>query len=127
MVREAVRLLEAGADAKLPEREFEFYPTPTHTDARNRGVPSQLLRRYIPLSCRLRILPDRRFDTSGGRMNPVFLEWLMAWPMSWTDLRPLETDRLAMWLLGRSPTSRPDSGKEDGYEVPDDGSVRKDD
>ena len=30
---------------------------------------------------------------TGMRLNPTWVEWLMAWPLGWTDLRPLETDR----------------------------------
>ncbi len=27
-----------------------------------------------------------------GGLNPTWVEWLMGWPLGWTDLRPLETD-----------------------------------
>ena len=27
----------------------------------------------------------------GGRLNPVWIEWLMGWPLGWTDLKHLET------------------------------------
>ena len=26
-----------------------------------------------------------------GVLNPVWVEWLMGWPLGWTDLKPLET------------------------------------
>ena len=29
----------------------------------------------------------------GGTLNPIFVEWLMGWPLGWTDLKPLETDK----------------------------------
>ncbi len=29
----------------------------------------------------------------GGSLNPTWVEWLMGWPLGWTDLQPLETDR----------------------------------
>ena len=29
----------------------------------------------------------------GGRLNPMWVEWLMGWPLGWTDLKPLETDK----------------------------------
>jgi hypothetical protein len=28
-----------------------------------------------------------------GRLNPMWVEWLMGWPLGWTDLKPLETDK----------------------------------
>jgi hypothetical protein len=29
----------------------------------------------------------------GGTLNPTWVEWLMAWPLGWTDLNPLEMDK----------------------------------
>jgi len=37
-------------------------------------------------------------ETSHAALNPTWVEWLMAWPLGWTDLRPLETDRFRAWL-----------------------------
>lgn len=105
-LEETIIKLWAGEPARLPKKEFAFWPTPTRSDARNTGTPGQLVRRYIPLSCRVRIREDGTFDASGGRANPEFVEWLMAWPMGWTALKPLETDRLRTWLQGLSPSCR---------------------
>ena len=30
---------------------------------------------------------------TGMRLNPTWVEWLMAWPLGWTDLKPLEMDK----------------------------------
>jgi hypothetical protein len=30
---------------------------------------------------------------NGGKLNPTWVEWLMGWPLGWTDLKPLETDK----------------------------------
>ena len=35
--------------------------------------------------------------SAGGRLNPTWVEWLMGWPLAWTDLKPLETDRFRQW------------------------------
>jgi hypothetical protein len=32
-----------------------------------------------------------------GQLNPPWVEWLMGWPVEWTDLKPLETDRYQQW------------------------------
>jgi hypothetical protein len=32
-----------------------------------------------------------------GQLNPPWVEWLMGWPIGWTDLKPLETDRFQQW------------------------------
>lgn len=34
----------------------------------------------------------------GGMLNPDWTEWLMGWPIGWTDLKPLETGRFQKWL-----------------------------
>jgi hypothetical protein len=30
---------------------------------------------------------------NGGSLNPTWVEWLMGWPLGWTDLNPLATDK----------------------------------
>ena len=32
-----------------------------------------------------------------GALNPDWVEWLMGWPIGWTDLKPLEMDRFQKW------------------------------
>ena len=41
---------------------------------------------------------------NGGKLNPNWVEWLMGWPIGWTDLKPLGTDKSpsALPLLGDS-------------------------
>lgn len=33
-----------------------------------------------------------------GQLNPTWVEWLMGWPLGWTDLQPLVMDRFQQWL-----------------------------
>ena len=33
----------------------------------------------------------------GGTLNPTWVEWLMGWPLGWTDLKPLEMDKFRQW------------------------------
>jgi len=35
---------------------------------------------------------------AGGKLNPIWVEWLMGWPLGWTDLKPLETGKFQKWL-----------------------------
>jgi hypothetical protein len=35
---------------------------------------------------------------NGGKLNPMWVEWLMGWPLGWTDLKPLEMDKFQKWL-----------------------------
>lgn len=54
---------------------------------------------------------DRRNDrldhavmaSDGGQLNPTWVEWLMGWPLGWTDLKPLEMDRFREWQQQHSP------------------------
>jgi hypothetical protein len=35
---------------------------------------------------------------NGGKLNPNWVEWLMGWPIGWTDLKLLEMDKYQQWL-----------------------------
>ena len=37
-------------------------------------------------------------DLATGALNPTWVEWLMGWPIGWTDLQHLEMDRFRQWL-----------------------------
>jgi hypothetical protein len=39
----------------------------------------------------------RRIVKLFGKLTPEIFEWMMGWPIGWTDLRPLETDRFQQW------------------------------
>lgn len=67
-------------------RSVQMFPTPTTQDASNNGGPSQMERNSLPLNA-----------VAGGALNPMWVEWLMGWPLGWTDLRPLEMDRFRQW------------------------------
>jgi hypothetical protein len=55
-------------------------------------------------------LPDQVLERSGGgQLNPTWVEWLMGWPLGWTDLGQLEMDRFRSWrqqLLNCSPENK---------------------
>jgi hypothetical protein len=44
-------------------------------------------------------------EVIGGQLNPDWVEWLMGWPIGWTDLRPLETARFQQWPHSHSEPS----------------------
>lgn len=64
-----------------------MWPTPTAQDAKNNGPPSQMERNTKPLNAEV-----------GGALNPPWVEWLMGWPIGWTDLQPLAMDKYRRWL-----------------------------
>jgi hypothetical protein len=42
-------------------------------------------------------------QSSGGKLNPVWLEWVMGWPLRWTDLRPS--------VMAKSLSAQPQHGE----------------
>ena len=64
-----------------------MWPTPTAQDSKNNGAPSQMVRNTKPLNAAV-----------GGSLNPTWVEWLMGWPLGWTDCEPLEMDKFHAWL-----------------------------
>lgn len=38
----------------------------------------------------------------GGALNPDWVEWLMGWPVGWTDLQPLATVRFQRWFVSHT-------------------------
>ncbi len=36
-------------------------------------------------------------EENSGMLNPTWIEWLMGWPLKWTALEPLETDKFLSW------------------------------
>jgi hypothetical protein len=37
-------------------------------------------------------------ETQKAQLNPTWVEWLMGWPLGWTDLRPSGTGKFQQWL-----------------------------
>jgi hypothetical protein len=59
------------------------FATPTARDWRSgKASKATMERNSRPLS-----------EQIGGSLNPLWVEWLMGWPLGWTDLKPLATDR----------------------------------
>lgn len=42
-------------------------------------------------------------DQVGGLLNPEWEEWVMGWPIGWTELKPLAMDRFQEWQRQHSP------------------------
>ena len=80
------RGLDGGAHSRARLKALNFFPTPTCQDAKNNGSPSQQARNTKPLNV-----------VVGGALNPVWVEWLMGWPLGWTDSKPLATDKFHSW------------------------------
>jgi len=97
-------------------RSVVHWPTPTAHMSQERNSPSESRRNTPTLTAQvnwptprvkglcggsgswtllkknLSTMQDVR-DMSGGKLNPMWVEWLMGWPLGWTDLKPLEMDK----------------------------------
>ena len=58
------------------------FTTPTAHNWKETNAPSESERNTPTLAAQV-----------GGKLNPAWVEWLMGWPVGWTDLKPLATDK----------------------------------
>ena len=87
-----------GHQIGLPETvRIRMLPTPTCQDAANNGGKAQTERNTPPLNA-----------VVGGALNPVWVEWLMGWPLGWTDLKHSATARFRSWLRQHSKSLNTD-------------------
>jgi hypothetical protein len=71
----------------MKEREFgSLLPTPTCHNSKEGAYPAEYTRKTPTLATHI-----------GGKIHPMFTEWMMGWPLGWTDLKPLETDKYRKW------------------------------
>jgi hypothetical protein len=63
-------------------RLVQMWPTPTAHNAKETNAPSEASRNTPTLAAQ-----------AGGKLNPTWVEWLMGWPLGWTDLKSLVTDK----------------------------------
>jgi hypothetical protein len=45
------------------------------------------------------IRPRYAFIENSPDLTPTWLDWLMGWPLDWSDSRPLAMDKFRRWLL----------------------------
>jgi hypothetical protein len=68
------------------------FPTPQASDNRDRGnMSNPSIQRRVAIG--KQIMLSQSVDPNSGQLNPTWVEWLMGWPLGWTDLKPLEMDK----------------------------------
>jgi hypothetical protein len=114
--------LDGGSNSRRAlKKRMEFWPTPVHSEARQglqirregkKGTQTSLSTAVLTwptprtkgmcggtgswelLKKNTSIEEARKMGAgNGGQLNPTWVEWLMGWPLGWTDLKPLETDK----------------------------------
>jgi len=82
-------LLTQGTSKKKREK---YWPTPQASDNRDRGnMSNPSIQRRISIG--KQVMLSQSVDPNSGQLNPTWVEWLMGWPLGWTDLKPLEMDK----------------------------------
>ena len=112
---------------RTEERGSGFWPTPYATDYKGSGKTGKLRDRLDyavergatktktwPTPCagdyrspnlnpckngqKIKPASEHSLPTkAGGQLNPDWVEWLMGWPIGWTALNALETDKFQQW------------------------------
>ena len=68
------------------------WPTPQASDCRDRGnMSNPSIQRRQEMGKQLNL--SMVVHPTSGKLNPMWVEWLMGWPIGWTDLKPLEMDK----------------------------------
>jgi hypothetical protein len=82
-------LLTQGTSKKKREK---YWPTPQTSDNRDRGnLSNPSVQRRVEIGKQISL--SQSVDPNSGQLNPTWVEWLMGWPLGWTDLKPLEMDK----------------------------------
>ena len=82
-------LLTQGTSKKKREK---YWPTPQASDNRDRGnMSNPSIQRRVAIG--KQIMLSQSVDPISGQLNPMWVEWLMGWPLGWTDLQPLVMDK----------------------------------
>lgn len=77
----AQRFRNKGSSGSFVEAvAARMWPTPTAHNAKECASPAEFLRNTPTLAAQ-----------AGGRLNPQWVEWLMGFPIGYTDLKDLET------------------------------------
>ena len=79
---------ELGTSLQITfETECGYLPTPCARDWKDNGrAPAEFRRHTKKLAA-----------IYGGKVNPMAYEWMMGWPIGWTELKPLEMDKFQQW------------------------------
>jgi DNA (cytosine-5)-methyltransferase 1 len=104
--------LDGGSNSrKALKQRIEKWPTPTSSDwmsAKQNGIEFKN-NRFVRTSLTTGVkfgakltdainleMKNSELDLPikiGGKLNPTWVEWLMGWPIGWTDLKPSEMDK----------------------------------
>jgi hypothetical protein len=86
-------------ERRIAEIDGGLWPTPAARDYRSQHADNSesfMERQNHPRGVNL--VEELQRQGIRGQLNPTWVEWLMGWPIGWTDLKPLEMDKYRKWL-----------------------------
>ena len=85
-------------EPRIKETGSGSWPTPKASDSQM-GMTANCSDRPPEKSTHLQaqVALAENWKPGGGQLNPTWVEWLMAWPLGWTDLEPLAMDKFQQW------------------------------
>jgi DNA (cytosine-5)-methyltransferase 1 len=78
-----------GLTQAVLQAETKMLPTPCNRDYKG-AVKSG---KRVTKSGKTQNYGEQLPNVVGGQLNPTWVEWLMGWPVGWTDLKPLAMDK----------------------------------
>lgn len=88
----AMKNAQGGKSQIKLSQVVKKWPTPTCNDAKNSTLPPSQINRDSLAGSLLTM-----GISAGGQLNPAWVEWLMGWPIGWTELKPLGMDKFQEW------------------------------
>ena len=71
----------------IVEKQAKMWPTPSANEDAAGTVNGKMQNMLTHEAKR----SDMQATQTGGQLNPTWVEWLMGYPLGWTDLRDSET------------------------------------
>ena len=72
----------------------KYWPTPAARDYRGQHAKdSEAFQARQDHTRGVNLVEEMQRRGEIGQLNPVWVEWLMGWPIGWTELKPLETGK----------------------------------
>ena len=92
-----------------------FWPTPRKSESTESNATIEARKASTTGSCNdnLTAAAERHLGVR-VKIQPNFSEWLMGWPIGWTDLQPLGTDKFQAWLHSHGGHSTNEQAKSGG-------------
>ena len=100
--RRRERRIDARGSSFLPTATaVARWPTPTVSDSSGGYCPPSPTRARQGSAGLKEVVP-------GGPLNPLWVAWLMGFPIGWTGSEPLGTQSFPLWLQGHGLSSPPE-------------------